>query len=109
MFLEPNRTPYDLAFRLFGFRVRVHPLFWLGTAIFGGNLLQPPGGIEYLLVWIVVVLVSILVHELGHAAASGMGVSDRQAERASAIAGTSSSRASQPRTPGTSSTSRPSA
>ena len=34
MLAEPNRTPYDLNFRLFGFRVRVHPLFWLISALF---------------------------------------------------------------------------
>lgn len=64
---EPARTPYDLNFRLLGFRVRVHPFFWLGAGLLGGNLLRL--GVPVWLVWIAVVFVSILVHELGHAIA----------------------------------------
>ena len=67
MLAEPPRTPYDLNFRLFGFPVRVHPLFWLAAALLGANALD--AGIQYLLIWIAVVFVSILVHELGHALA----------------------------------------
>lgn len=67
MFAEPPRTPYDLNFRLFGFPVRVHPFFWLGSALLGADLLN--AGIQYLLIWIAVVFVSILVHEMGHALA----------------------------------------
>jgi membrane-associated protease RseP (regulator of RpoE activity) len=65
--VEPNRTSYDLNFRLFGFPVRVHPLFWVGAVIFGADYLQL--GLVYLLIWVGVVFVSILVHELGHALA----------------------------------------
>lgn len=68
MLAEPERTPYDLRFRFLGFPVRVHPFFWLGSALLGSSALQVLGA-EYLLVWIVVVFVSILVHELGHAIA----------------------------------------
>jgi stage IV sporulation protein FB len=64
---EPPRTPYDLNFRLFGFSIRIHPLFWLGAALLGAGTLD--AGLHFLLIWIVVVLVSILVHELGHAVA----------------------------------------
>ena len=67
MLAEPDRTNYDLNFRLLGFRVRVHPLFWLGAALLGASTLDL--GIQFLLIWIGVVLVSILVHELGHAIA----------------------------------------
>ena len=67
MFAAPNPTPYDLNFRLFGFSVRIHPLFWLGAVLLGGSTLQ--AGIEYLAIWVVVVFVSILVHELGHSIA----------------------------------------
>lgn len=67
MLAEPDRTNYDLNFRLLGFRVRVHPLFWLGAALLGASTLDL--GLEYLLIWVGVVLVSILVHELGHALA----------------------------------------
>jgi Zn-dependent protease len=64
---EPARTPYDLNFRLLGFRVRVHPFFWLGAGLLGGNFLQV--SFAAWLIWIAVVFVSIIVHELGHAIA----------------------------------------
>ncbi|MFM8273839.1 MAG: site-2 protease family protein [Gemmata sp.] len=68
MLADPGRTPYDLRFRVLGFPVRVHPLFWLFTVLFNGDqLLRPPFGVEFLLAWVAVVFVSILVHELGHA------------------------------------------
>ena len=38
MLAEPNRTPYDLNFRLFGFPVRIHPLFWLGAVRVNGSV-----------------------------------------------------------------------
>jgi stage IV sporulation protein FB len=66
---EPNRTPYDLNFRVLGFPVRVHPLFWLGAAVLGSNFFDRGGLLLYGLIWIAVVFVSILVHELGHALA----------------------------------------
>ena len=65
LFQIPPPTRYDLRFNLAGFPVRVHPLFWLIAILLGyssGNILQ-------ILVWVVVVFVSILVHELGHALA----------------------------------------
>lgn len=68
LFAEPERTAYDLNFRLFGFPVRVHPFFWIACLIFGGGLWHPDHP-ERLLVWVGVALVSFLVHELGHAVA----------------------------------------
>jgi stage IV sporulation protein FB len=64
LFQVPPPTRYDLNFTLAGFPVRVHPLFWLITLLFGssGDLLLIP-------IWILVIFVSILVHELGHALA----------------------------------------
>ena len=35
MLSEPQPSPYDLHFRLFGTPVRVHPFFWLFSAILG--------------------------------------------------------------------------
>jgi Zn-dependent protease len=64
---DPPPTPYDLNFRLLGFRVRIHPLFWLGAVLLGAGTLN--AGVQFLLIWVGVVLVSILVHELGHAVA----------------------------------------
>ncbi|RIK77896.1 MAG: hypothetical protein DCC67_12155 [Planctomycetota bacterium] len=67
LLFEPPPSQADIHFRLFGFPVRVHPLFWLSTALLGvtgGDRGTPP--VE-LALWIAVVFVSILVHELGHA------------------------------------------
>ncbi len=60
--LPPTR--YDLRFSMGGIPVRVHPSFWLIAILFGasGNLLLLP-------IWVLVVFVSILIHELGHALA----------------------------------------
>jgi membrane-associated protease RseP (regulator of RpoE activity) len=64
LFQEPPPTQYDLRFTLAGIPVRVHPLFWLIALLLGstGDLLLLP-------VWVLVIFVSILVHELGHALA----------------------------------------
>ncbi len=64
LFQTPPSTRFDLRFSILGIPVRVHPLFWLIALILGssGDLLQ-------ILLWIVVVFVSILIHELGHALA----------------------------------------
>ncbi|MDA1051911.1 MAG: site-2 protease family protein [Planctomycetota bacterium] len=35
---EPQRTPYDLHFQIFGFEIRVSPFFWLAAALLGWNL-----------------------------------------------------------------------
>ncbi len=60
---EPPATRFDLYFTIAGFPVRVHPLFWLMTLMFGGSNNE----ISRLLTWVAVVFGSILVHELGHA------------------------------------------
>jgi Zn-dependent protease len=61
---EPSRTAYDLNFQLLGFPVRIHPLFWVVGFVLGFRGDSDGIGI---LVWMLVLLVSILVHELGHA------------------------------------------
>lgn len=58
-------TPYDLNFRVLGVPVRVHPLFWLISVILGPIHDEP----KYVVMWVAVVFVSILVHEMGHALA----------------------------------------
>lgn len=62
MLAEPQPTEYDLRFSLFGFPVRVHPIFWVLTLFLGAN-----GTPQQALVWVAAVFISILVHELGHA------------------------------------------
>lgn len=63
-------TAYDWNFTLFGFRVRVHPMFWLISLLFGYNFsdTRPPAmNIAFTCIGVACVFVSILVHELGHA------------------------------------------
>ena len=59
----PPYTRYDLRFTLGSIPIRVHPLFWLIALLFGIS----SGDVLRLLLWIVIVFVSILIHELGHA------------------------------------------
>jgi len=65
LFQTPPPTRYDLRFTLAGFPVRVHPLFWLIALLLGSGSGDP----LQILIWVVVVFVSILIHELGHALA----------------------------------------
>ena len=62
--LEPGHTPYDLQWRMFGISVRVHPAFWLVSAIMGFSLLAHD--FKPFLIWMACIFFSILVHELGH-------------------------------------------
>jgi stage IV sporulation protein FB len=57
-------TALDLNFSVFRIPVRVHPLFWLVSAVLGGITDSSP---TQILVWVGVMFVSILIHELGHA------------------------------------------
>ena len=63
MFGEPAPTQGDIHFRLLGVPIRIHPFFWLVAVILGAN----SGGAIEVLIWVAAVLVSILIHELGHA------------------------------------------
>lgn len=99
MFLrEPPRTPYDLRFSIGQIPVRVHPLFWLVSAMLGMRLKAP----KLVLIWVGAVFFSILFHEFGHAlaalahrwqsrivlyAAGGLAVyqPDRQTERSTIL------------------------
>lgn len=56
-------------FQIFGFPVRVDPWFWVVSALLGGAMwkLGEPGGTTEVLLWVAMVFVSILWHELGHA------------------------------------------
>jgi len=57
-------------FALFGFPVRIHPFFWAIALILGASGLGESWSTEVLVsmgMWVLVVFVSILWHELGHA------------------------------------------
>jgi stage IV sporulation protein FB len=66
LLVEPPSSPYDLHFRVFGIPVRVHPWFWVIALLFGVSGPNPADPLKVVL-WVVVVFVSILIHELGHA------------------------------------------
>lgn len=77
MFGVPRPTPLDVTFGLFGVPVRVSGWFWLGAAFFGwplasGAAAGGPAGllVAHLLMTALCILVSILLHELGHALAA---------------------------------------
>lgn len=60
-----------MEFRLFGFDVEIKMGFWITTVILGlgGSFDFDAEGMKHLALWVPVVLVSVLVHELGHALA----------------------------------------
>jgi len=60
--LGTSSTPYDLRFRFLDIPVRIHPLFWLMTAVLGWR----DNNLPAVLIWVGCALVSILVHEYGH-------------------------------------------
>lgn len=62
IFTESAPTPFDMRFRLLGVPVRIHPMFWLVALMLGGS-----GTPQSAAIWVVAVLISVLVHELGHA------------------------------------------
>jgi len=75
---EPAESPYDIRFSFLGFPVRISWTFWLGAVVFGYGLVDSfdwalgmasPGRAPLLLLWGLCMLVSILIHELGHALA----------------------------------------
>lgn len=72
---EPDPTPFDLNWRMFGVSVRVHPLFWVLAAFLGwpfafsGRPGEPEPGLPYLLLFMGCVFVSVLLHEFGHVVA----------------------------------------
>lgn len=65
MLAEPPPTNFDLRFQVAGFPVRVVPWFWLTTFLLGFSASQRE--VAPVFIWVAVVFVSILAHELGHA------------------------------------------
>ncbi len=56
-----------IKFSIFGFPIHIHWFFWLNTALLSGYLdASSPKQLQALLIWVVAVLVSIIIHELGH-------------------------------------------
>lgn len=63
LFQVPPPTRFDLNFSIAGIPVRVHPLFWVIALLLGSS----SANLFNILMWMFVVFISILVHELGHA------------------------------------------
>ncbi len=63
MFGSASPTPYDLRFAIGRIPVRVHPLFWLFSALLGWS----GPNLQKTLLWVLCVFLSVLIHELGHA------------------------------------------
>jgi len=64
LFGIPQPTPFDLHWRMFGIDVRVHPFFWLVSAVLGWWATRY--SLLFLLLWVLCVFASVLIHELGH-------------------------------------------
>jgi Zn-dependent protease len=57
-----------IRFPLFGIPVEIQPFFWVTTALLGGALrASTPDSIFAVILFMVAALISILIHELGHA------------------------------------------
>ncbi len=63
---DPIRDPHDppprRGLQIFGFPLRVDPFFFVTAWLIGGR--QEP---QWMVMWVVVVLLGVLAHELGHA------------------------------------------
>jgi stage IV sporulation protein FB len=62
LFTSAAPGPYDLRFSLLGFPVRITPVFWVVALFLSGG-----GTPQDAIVVVAAILISILVHELGHA------------------------------------------
>lgn len=59
---------FMLQFRLFGFPVAIHWMFWLNCALIGGAIgASSPEEMQRVFAFIVAAFLSVLIHELGHA------------------------------------------
>lgn len=64
-FQAPPPTSLDVKFRVLGIEVTIHPLFWLIALLFGSQ----SGTAINIASWVIVIFISILIHELGHSMA----------------------------------------
>ena len=58
----PQQQARPAGLRIFGFPLRIDPFFFVTAWLIGGR--QEP---QWMVIWVVIVLVGILAHELGHA------------------------------------------
>lgn len=64
MFGQAGHTEYDVRFQLFGIPIRIHPIFWISSAYIVWDRDEP----ARVFIGILCLMVSVLVHEIGHAA-----------------------------------------
>ena len=65
---SPQPSPWTLRFSLFGLPVSIHPVSWVVLAILGGALGVSDGGqLSRVLLFVVAGMLTLLVHEFGHA------------------------------------------
>lgn len=62
LFTSAAPGPYDVRFSLLGFPVRISPVFWIVALLLSGG-----GTPQEAIIVVAAILISILVHELGHA------------------------------------------
>jgi Zn-dependent protease len=60
------RSPFDVHLRLFAFPLRVHWTFWLATLLLSADMKVP----SLVLATVLLIMLSIVVHEMGHAFAA---------------------------------------
>ena len=66
--MEPQPSPFDIRFSLFGIPIRISPMFWLFSGLFSYQYLQhPTRPYAFFFMSVGCMFFSILVHELGHA------------------------------------------
>ncbi len=64
----PSNASWTLRFSLFGVPVAIHPVSWMVLAILGGALgVSDDEGLVRVLVFVLMGMLTLLVHELGHA------------------------------------------
>src|SRR5690349_1478196 len=56
-----------MEFRIFGIPVRIHWMFLIMAVLFGMRRLEGPSGALGLALWIGIMFLGVLAHELGHA------------------------------------------
>ena len=69
---EPGETGYDLEFKLLGFSVRTHPLFFVLPILLGSGFVKSFSDVNPgigMLIVVAVFWISVLIHELGHSLA----------------------------------------
>lgn len=57
-----------IRFSLFGFPIAIHWMFWVTCALLGGGATaNTPAEFQRLIAWMLAALISVIIHELGHA------------------------------------------